>query len=104
VVQHGESLDIAGPDPLDREYLKRLLAELKSPWVSDHFYWSAAGAHLADLLPIPYTNAVTRVVERTRQVPLRPFALSPPGVSFLVDESLSHDRHVRRRPGLAGMQ
>jgi uncharacterized protein (UPF0276 family) len=73
LVQHGVSLGIAGPDPLDREYLKRLkrvLAEVKSPWVSDHFCWSGAGgAHLHDLLPIPYTKqAVTRVVERARQV------------------------------------
>jgi len=73
VVQHGVSLGIAGPEPLDRAYLtrlKRLLAEVKPPWFSDHFCWSGAGgAHLHDLLPIPYTKqAVTRVVERARQV------------------------------------
>ena len=73
LVQHGVSLGIAGPEALDREYLKRLkrlLAEVKSPWVSDHFCWSGAGgAHLHDLLPIPYTKqAVERVVERARQV------------------------------------
>lgn len=73
VVQHGVSLGIAGPEPLDREYLRRLkglLREVKSPWVSDHFCWSGAGgAHLHDLLPIPYTKqAVERVVERARQV------------------------------------
>jgi uncharacterized protein len=73
VVPHGVSLGVAGPDPLDREYLirlKRLLAEVKPPWVSDHFCWSGAGgAHLHDLLPIPYTKqAVERVVERARQV------------------------------------
>ena len=73
VVQHGVSLGIAGPDPLDRAYLKRLkrlLAEVKSPWVSDHFCWSGAGgAHLHDLLPIPYTKqAITRVVHRARDV------------------------------------
>jgi hypothetical protein len=73
VVPHGVSLGIAGPEPLDREYLKRLkrlLLEVKSPWLSDHFCWSGAGgAHLHDLLPIPYTKqAVDRVVERARQV------------------------------------
>ncbi len=73
LLQHGVSLGIAGPEPLDREYLrrlKRLLSEVKSPWVSDHFCWSGAGgAHLHDLLPIPYTKqAVTRVVERAREV------------------------------------
>ena len=73
VVQHGVSLGIAGPEPLDREYLKRLkrlLTEVKSPWVSDHFCWSGAGgAHLHDLLPIPYTKqAIERVVQRAREV------------------------------------
>jgi uncharacterized protein (UPF0276 family) len=73
VVQHGVSLGIAGPEPLDREYLKRLkrvLSEVKSPWVSDHFCWSGAGgAHVHDLLPIPYTKqAIDRVVERAREV------------------------------------
>ena len=73
VVQHGVSLGIAGPEPLDLEYLKllkRVLSEVKSPWVSDHFCWSGAGgAHLHDLLPIPYTKqAIDRVVERARQV------------------------------------
>lgn len=73
VVQHGVSLGIAGPDELDRDYLARLkkvVKRTKTPWVSDHFCWSGAGgAHLHDLLPIPYTpEAVQRVVERARQV------------------------------------
>ncbi len=73
VVQHGVSLGIAGPAEPDREYLarlKRLVARTKTPWVTDHFCWSAAGgAHLHDLLPIPYTaEAVRRVVERARMI------------------------------------
>lgn len=73
VVQHGVSLGIAGPDEPDRAYLsrlKRLVARTKTPWVSDHFCWSGAGgAHLHDLLPIPYTaEAVKRVVERARMI------------------------------------
>lgn len=73
VVQHGVSLGIAGPEPLDQDYLVRLKAlvrEVRPPWLSDHFCWSGAGgAHLHDLLPIPYTReAITRVVERARQV------------------------------------
>jgi uncharacterized protein len=73
VVQHGVSLGIAGPAEPDREYLarlKRLLERTKAPWVSDHFCWSGAGgAHLHDLLPIPYTpEAVRRVVERARMI------------------------------------
>jgi uncharacterized protein len=73
VVQHGVSLGIAGPDEPDRAYLsrlKQLLKRTKTPWVSDHFCWSGAGgAHLHDLLPIPYTpEAVRRTAERARMI------------------------------------
>lgn len=73
VVQHGVSLGIAGPEEPDRKYLERLKAltrRTQTPWVSDHFCWSGAGgAHLHDLLPIPYTaEAVRRVVERARMI------------------------------------
>jgi uncharacterized protein len=73
VVQHGVSLGIAGPDEPDRTYLTRLKAlarRTNTPWVSDHFCWSGAGgAHLHDLLPIPYTPAaVRRTVERARMI------------------------------------
>ncbi len=73
LVQHGVSLGIAGPAAPDRPYLERLkqLVKLtKTPWVSDHFCWSGAGgAHVHDLLPIPYTpDAVQRVVERARMI------------------------------------
>lgn len=73
VVQHGVSLGIAGPDEPNRAYLeqlKRLVQRTKTPWVSDHFCWSGAGgAHLHDLLPIPYTpEAVKRVAERARMI------------------------------------
>jgi uncharacterized protein (UPF0276 family) len=73
VVQHGVSLGIAGPDEPNREYLarlKQLVRRTKTPWVSDHFCWcGAGGAHLHDLLPIPYTpEAVRRTVERARMI------------------------------------
>ena len=73
VVQHGVSLGIGSPREPDREYLKRLKAltlRTKTPWVSDHFCWCAAGAaNLHDLLPLPYTKeAVTRVAERAKMI------------------------------------
>jgi uncharacterized protein (UPF0276 family) len=73
LVQHGVSLGIAGPEEPDREYLKtlkKLVKRVGSPWVSDHFCWcGAGGAHLHDLLPIPYTpEAVKRVAERARHI------------------------------------
>jgi uncharacterized protein len=73
VVQHGVSLGIAGPEEPDRAYLtalKTLVRKTRTPWVSDHFCWSGAGgAHLHDLLPIPYTpEAVRRTAERARMI------------------------------------
>jgi uncharacterized protein (UPF0276 family) len=73
VVQHGVSLAIGSPDPLDFEYLRRLkdLTKLtKTPWVSDHLCWGRlAGAHYHDLLPLPYTKEVVNyVAERARIV------------------------------------
>ena len=73
VVQHGVSLGIGGPEPLDRDYLarlKQLVRKVAPPWLSDHFCWcGAGGAHLHDLLPLPYTwEAVELVAERARAV------------------------------------
>lgn len=73
VVQHGVSLAIGSPDPLDFDYLKRLKALTKitkTPWVSDHLCWGRApGAHYHDLLPLPYTQEVIDyVAERARIV------------------------------------
>lgn len=73
VVQHGVSLAIGSPDPLDFDYLRKLkeLTRLtKTPWVSDHLCWGRlAGAHYHDLLPLPYTQEVVNyVAERARIV------------------------------------
>lgn len=73
VVQHGVSLAIGSPEPLDFEYLKKLKAlskKTKTPWISDHLCWGRlAGAHYHDLLPLPYTQQVIDYVsERARIV------------------------------------
>lgn len=73
VVQHGVSLAIGSPDPLDFEYLKKLKALsriTKTPWISDHLCWGRLpGAHYHDLLPLPYTKEVIDYVsERARIV------------------------------------
>jgi uncharacterized protein (UPF0276 family) len=83
VVPHGVSLAIGSVEPLDEGYLvqlKRLLARVDPPWVSDHLCWARApGVHIHDLLPMPYTrDAVEHVVERVKRVQgvlERPFAL-----------------------------
>lgn len=73
VVQHGVSLAIGSPDPLDFDYLKKLkklARHTKTPWLSDHLCWGKLpGAHYHDLLPLPYTKEVIDYVsERARIV------------------------------------
>jgi uncharacterized protein (UPF0276 family) len=73
VVQHGVSLAIGSPDPIDFDYLKRLKAlarHTKTPWISDHLCWGRLpGAHYHDLLPLPYTpEVIDYVAERARIV------------------------------------
>lgn len=73
VVQHGVSLAIGSPDPLDWDYLKKLkelTKKTKTPWLSDHLCWGRLpGAHYHDLLPLPYTHEVIHYVsERARIV------------------------------------
>ena len=66
VVQHGVGLGIGGPEAPPREYVARLreLASVtQTPWVSDHFCWcGAGGAHLHDLLPLPFTRELVRTI------------------------------------------
>lgn len=73
VVQHGVTLAIGSPDPLDFDYLKKLKALTKitkTPWLSDHLCWGRLpGAHYHDLLPLPYTKEVIDyVAERAKIV------------------------------------
>lgn len=73
IVQHGVSLAIGSPGPLDFNYLKKLKAlakKTKTPWISDHLCWGhMEGAHYHDLLPLPYTTEVVNyVAERARIV------------------------------------
>ena len=83
IVQHGVSLSIASAEPLDFGYLRRLKAlcrKTDTPFFSDHLCWShAGGAHLHDLLPVPYTPQIARfIAEKARIVQdfvERPFAL-----------------------------
>jgi uncharacterized protein (UPF0276 family) len=72
VVLHGLSLDIGGPDPLDRDLVKSvrmLMDEIDVPLYSEHLTYCAAEGHLYDLLPIPFTaEAVHYVAQRVRDV------------------------------------
>jgi uncharacterized protein (UPF0276 family) len=72
VVQHGVSLGIGSPAPLDFDYLKKLKAltkKTKTPWVSDHLCWGRLpGAHYHDLLPLPYTKEVIKYVSQRAKI------------------------------------
>lgn len=73
VVQHGVSLAIGSPDPLDFTYLKKLKTlarKTKTPWISDHLCWGKLpGANFHDLLPLPFTKEVIDyVVQRVKIV------------------------------------
>lgn len=72
VVQHGVSLAIGSPNPLDFDYLKKLKAlarKTKTPWISDHLCWGRLpGAHYHDLLPLPYTREVIDYVSERAKI------------------------------------
>jgi uncharacterized protein (UPF0276 family) len=66
---HGVGLGLGSTDALDVEHLQRLtrvIERYQPGLVSEHLCWSAAaGRHLNDLLPLPYTEeALDHVCER----------------------------------------
>ena len=72
LVLHGLSLDIGGPDPIDIDLVRAvrtLIDDFRVPLYSEHLSYCAAGGHLYELLPIPFTaEAVRHVAARVRQV------------------------------------
>lgn len=70
---HGVSLNLGGPDPLDRAFLAELKAWLDAtgaPSFSEHLCWSKSHGHQSfDLLPLPFhEDAVRWVGRRAREV------------------------------------
>jgi uncharacterized protein (UPF0276 family) len=64
-VNHGLSLSLGGPGPLDRGFLGRLrqfLDEHEVLCYSEHLSYCSDDGHLYDLLPIPFTEAAVRRV------------------------------------------
>ncbi|RUL74973.1 DUF692 domain-containing protein [Dyella choica] len=73
LVMHGVSMSIGSTDPLDDDYLARLVTlarRIEPAWVSDHLCWTGVqGVNLHDLMPLPYTEeALDHVVARVQQV------------------------------------
>lgn len=69
---HGLSLSLGGPGPLDHgllAQLRRFLDEHGVRLYSEHLSYCSADGHLYDLMPIPFTEAaVRRVAGRIREV------------------------------------
>ncbi|MCE1236456.1 MAG: DUF692 domain-containing protein [Hyphomicrobiales bacterium] len=62
---HGVGLSIGHPGPLDAGHLDRLAAlvdRYEPESFSEHLAWSSHGGHLADLLPLPLTEATLAIV------------------------------------------
>lgn len=58
---------------MDWDYLKKLKSlarRTKTPWLSDHLCWGRLdGSHFHDLLPLPYTREMVKIVsERARVI------------------------------------
>jgi uncharacterized protein (UPF0276 family) len=73
IINHGLSLSIGSPEPLDWDFLKELkvfLEEISVQIYSEHLSYSKCdNAHLYDLLPIPFReDSIRHVVSRIRQV------------------------------------
>ncbi|MGB1255163.1 MAG: DUF692 domain-containing protein [Thiolinea sp.] len=83
IALHAVGLNIAGPDPLDTDYLTALSAvyqQTGAAWLSDHLCWSAAGKRQHfDLLPFPFTEAMLDYlsprIDQVQQVLQRPLVL-----------------------------
>ena len=86
IIPHGVSLSLGSPDPLNRDYLKKLkklVDFLNPPWFSDHICWTSAhGVNTHDLMPVPYTDdALAHFIQRAKEVQdfmERPLALENP--------------------------
>ncbi len=63
---HCVGMNIAGVDPLDLDYLRRVASLSRrsaAAWVSDHLCFTAVdGRHYHELLPFPYTEGTLRHV------------------------------------------
>lgn len=68
---HGLSLNLGGPDPLDRSFLQRIgrfLDQYEAVWYSEHLSSCAVDGQLYELLPIPFTEeAIGTTAARIRQ-------------------------------------
>jgi uncharacterized protein (UPF0276 family) len=72
-VPHSIHLSIAGPDPLDREFLAAMRAftrMTRAPFYSDHVCYSKIGGiHTGELLPVPFSDeAIEHIAQRSAEL------------------------------------
>jgi uncharacterized protein (UPF0276 family) len=108
---HGVCMSLGGPQPLDREHLRRfrsLVDSYEPALVSEHLAWSThADTYLNDLLPLPYTGAtLAHVCDHVDQMQSeigRPILLENPSTYVLFAESSMSEtdfiREIAKRTG-----
>lgn len=111
LICHGLSLSIGGPDPLDLEHVRAIAGFMRGHGIqlySEHLSYCAAGGHLYDLLPIPFTPAaIDHVVSRIQQVQEllgRPLVLENSSYYLAPDQQLSELEFIRQVIDRSGCQ
>jgi uncharacterized protein (UPF0276 family) len=108
---HGVCMSLGGPQPLDKDHLKRfrtLVDRYEPALISEHLAWSThVDTYLNDLLPLPYTATtlahVCDHVDQMQNAIGRPILLENPSTYVLFAESSMTEtdfiREVARRTG-----
>lgn len=108
---HGVCMSLGGPQPLDKDHLKRfknLVDRYEPALVSEHLAWSThVDTYLNDLLPLPYTTTtlahVCDHVDQMQNAIGRPILLENPSTYVLFAESSMSEtdfiREIARRTG-----
>jgi len=108
---HGVCMSLGGPQPLDKDHLKRfktLVDHYEPALVSEHLAWSThVDTYLNDLLPLPYTATtlahVCDHVDQMQNAIGRPILLENPSTYVLFAESSMSEtdfiREISRRTG-----
>ncbi|MDR6669369.1 DUF692 domain-containing protein [Rhizobium sp. 1399] len=108
---HGVCMSLGGPQPLDKDHLKRfrtLVDRYEPALISEHLAWSThVDTYLNDLLPLPYTATtlahVCDHVDQMQNAIGRPILLENPSTYVLFAESSMTEtdfiRDIARRTG-----
>ena len=106
---HGVCMSIGGPQPLDRDHLRRfaaLVERYEPALVSEHLAWSThATTFFNDLLPLPYTAAtlahVSDHIAEVQDAIRRPILLENPSTYVVFPEFDARRDRVPARGGPA---